>query len=72
MTYLGRGVTAATILRTAADQGRRLGAPIDMVQRFEAAATVYASTGVYPSWAAPVQTEKRAVFSVLREEDHGE
>lgn len=67
--YLGRGVDAAMILRHAADQGRKHCAPVDMVERFDAAASVYAATGKLPDWAQPAKAEKSTAYALLREED---
>lgn len=69
MSYLGHGVSPATILREGADLARRHGAPHDIVARMEAAATAYAATGVYPDWAAPAQSLKRHTYAIERQQE---
>lgn len=68
-SYLGRGVCAGTILRHAADQGRKHCAPVDMIERFDAAASVYAATGSLPDWAQPSHDVKTCVLPVLKEDE---
>lgn len=69
MSYLGHGVTPATILRDGADQARRFGAPQDIIARMDAAATAWIATGEYPAWAAPAHPEKRKTYAVEKQQE---